>query len=151
MDITLTNNVNEIYIEYTQAPRYLSIHYKGSFQGEILGDIGNCWVSKNKIIIEFIENPEEILIKYKGAFRILKSFAYDNEKNKHIVKIKTITDEIQRITSKWDTSTQKYEDYNKSNKYSKSYKTLMYYNKAGMRHVTNNKKRFRIINANNNR
>ena len=151
MDITLTNNVDEIYIEYNQVPRYLAIHYTGMFVGELFGDVRNCWVEKHRVVIEFKTNPEEVLMKYMGNLTIKQAFAYDKNKNRYKVKTKTIKDEVHLIQSKWDTSTQKYEDYNRSNKYNTVGKTWLTFTRNGEKLEMNNKSKYRIINGNNNR
>ena len=149
MNITLTYYKNEIYIESTQSPKYLSIHYKGDFQGELFGDVKYCWVDKNKIIVEFTGKPEELLMKYRGNLTIVASYAYDDDKNRSNVIVKKVSDEINRILSKWSTSTQKYEEYNSSNKYSRALKTSLKFTRNGIKYIANNKLKYRVLNDNN--
>ena len=103
MSVTLTQRV--------------TIRYSGSFSGEILGNTISS-ITRTEINIEFLDDVPEVLMVYAGNFRILRMTAKNNDFE--IIKgssFKLINDEVQRIKAQWDESTQKWEDYNQSNKY----------------------------------
>ena len=117
MSVTLTQRANEINIEYTEQPKFLTIRYGGSFVGQILGNTKSS-ISRTKIDIEFLDDIPQVLMSYNGNVEILRILA----KNSELEPIRgnsfiLVNDEIQRIKAQWDESTQKWEDYNQSNKY----------------------------------
>ena len=70
MSVTLTQRVNELNLEYTDQPKFLTIRYSGSFSGEILGNTISS-ITRTEINIEFLDDVREVLMVYAGNFRIL--------------------------------------------------------------------------------
>tara|TARA_A100001201_G_scaffold23322_2_gene26576 strand:- start:4815 stop:5297 length:483 start_codon:yes stop_codon:yes gene_type:complete len=122
--ITITQKTDSISIENYQNLSALEISYRGFIVGEVLGNT-ITGMNNKKIIIGFLSDPQEILIKYYGDFAIKSIKAYS--KNNKLIKVKRIveSDEIGHILSKWDESTNTYDSYNKSNKYSEKSKSLL--------------------------
>ena len=56
-------------------------------------------------------------MRYSGNFKIIDVFGVYDDDSVQSVYFKLINDEVQKIKAQWDSSTQKWEDYNKSNKY----------------------------------
>lgn len=127
MSVTLTQRTNEINIEYTESPKFLTIRYNGSFVGQILGNTKSS-ISRTKIDIEFLDDVPQVLISYSGNIEILRILA----KNGDLEPIRGNSfvldnDEVQRIKAQWDESTQKWEDYNQSNKYHRPIMSMIEY------------------------
>jgi len=127
MSVTLTLRVNELNLEYTEQPKFLTIKYNGSFVGKILGNtISN--ITRTEINIEFLDDVPEVLMIYSGNIEILgistMDINFERIKGSYAV---LINDEIQRINAKWDESTMKWEDYNQSNKYHRPVMSMIEY------------------------
>jgi len=128
MGVTLTQRVNELNIEYNEKPVFLTIRYGGSFVGQILGNTKSR-LTRSEINIEFKEDIQETIMIYEGELIIYGIFAKNS--NLEPIKgnrIKLVNDEIQRSKTKWDESTQKWGDYDKSlNKYYKPVMSIIEY------------------------
>ena len=116
MQAKLIHRINEINLEDGGNLKSLDIRYNGTFVGKILGDT-SVSLSRSKINITFLSEPESILMRYSGNFKIIDVFGVYDDDSVQSVYFKLINDEVQKIKAQWDSSTQKWEDYNKSNKY----------------------------------
>ena len=115
MQAKLIHRINEINLEDGGNLKSLDIRYNGTFVGKILGDT-SVSLSRSKINITFLSEPESILMRYSGNFKIIDVFGVYDDDSVQSVYFKLINDEVQKIKAQWDSSTQKWEDYNKSNK-----------------------------------
>lgn len=129
MSISLTQHINTIEINNAHSLKALEIQYSGTIIAEIGGNVVSG-MNKNKIIIVFLEDPQELLMTYYGNFNINQVKAY-NSKELVDIDLNTITDDYSKINSKWEESTTKYEDYNRTNKYISKIKSLLSFKSNG--------------------
>ena len=133
MSITLTQHINTIEITNAHTLKALEIQYSGTLVADITGNVVSG-LNKDKIIILFLDEPQEHLISYYGNFNISQIKAYGIEQKQVYtipIDINTITDDYIKINSKWEESTTKYEDYNRSNKYIPNQKSLLSFKTNG--------------------
>jgi hypothetical protein len=116
MSIKLIHRINELNLEYSDKPKFLKIRYKGSFVGQILGNTKSIF-TRDEITIEFLDNVPETIMIYAGNIKILKVLGIDNNSESIKGSFVIINDEIQRIKTKLSESTQKFEDYNQTNRH----------------------------------
>lgn len=127
MSATLIQRVNELNIEYTDKPISISIRYGGSFIGQVLGNTRSR-ITRTKIDIHFLDDVPETIMRYEGNLIIYGiTVISKNLESAKGGKLKLINDEVQRIQAQWDVSTQKWEDYDKSNSYYKPVMSLIEY------------------------
>ena len=125
MNMSFYQDFNSVYVENYEPTVLIVIHFNGSFDGDMVSR-GLSYVRRNKIYLVLLkEHPDNILFNYSGDFRISKVFAYTSDKRQHWIFTKKASDEVQRITAEWNTSTSKYTDYNRSNKKKTYRKTIL--------------------------
>ena len=139
MSITITNTTKELHMEYSTKPVVLDISYSGNIVGELHGDNNVVGINKNRMIIAFTGDIKNHFMSMTGDFKIKKIKAYDGQKQKIPVTIKRVNDEVQKIQSEWDSSTNKYEEYNKSSKYLNVEESKMTFSINGEKRTINNK------------
>ena len=122
--ITLTQTVDSLTIDKTEDLSAIEISYKGSLVGEILGNTISG-MNRKKIIICFLSKPEEVIMTYYGRFNITKITAYNKQSQPIRVTRNFRHDNVNSISSTWDTSTTTYENYNSTNKYVGNLKTIL--------------------------
>ena len=116
MGFHITQRIDELNIETEGIIKSITIRFEGSFVGKILGNTRSK-VFRNKINIKYLEDIPEVIMIYKGNMKIF-DVSGTNELNKPIpCSFSLINDEVQRIKAQLDESTQKWEDYNKTNVY----------------------------------
>lgn len=123
--MNLLQNFDSVYIENYEPIVVLIIEYTGSFDGDMVA-WGFPIIKRNHIYLFGIDlDSTNILFNYNGNFRIKKAYAYTSDKKKHWIVAKTTSDEVGRITARWDTSDSKYTDYSRSNKFKSYKKTIL--------------------------
>ena len=134
----ITQTENTINLEYSGSIVALDIRYRGDFVGEIQGNTVSG-AKGGRMIIAFLEPPQDTLMTYEGNFNIISYLAYNDEGLIKGRSIKKISDELNKINSKWSISDTKYEDFNKSNRYKKVKKTELTYTRMGKKVKLNHK------------
>tara|TARA_Y100001938_G_scaffold71341_1_gene99000 strand:- start:4301 stop:4774 length:474 start_codon:yes stop_codon:yes gene_type:complete len=128
----LTQYYDEVTLSDIQSAHRIEIKFKGTFMLDFADGIRGL-IDKNILSISIRgQLTNELLFKYKGNIRILSAVAYDIDDNKKKIVRKTVSDEIQKIASKWDSSTMKYEEYNKNLNARGKVKSLMSYKVNGV-------------------
>ena len=114
-NMKIIQDFDKVIIENFEPFQYMIIHYTGSFQGNMVAN-GNVLIHKNRLFLYAI-SPDitNILFTYTGNFNIKKTFAYIDNKSNYIVTIKEL-DNVNTIKSKWNDSTSRYTDLNRTNK-----------------------------------
>ena len=138
----LLQTKNEINVDNLGKIKILIIKYSGSFTAEIIPD---AFVSINKKKLTIVFNStgnNDTLMYYYGNLNIREVKAI--LKTGGIVKVRKVTksDIVNKITSKWSTSTMEYTDYNQSLGYSGSQETLISYTYKGDRVYKNYKNEY---------
>tara|TARA_R110002020_G_scaffold223840_11_gene433083 strand:- start:402 stop:908 length:507 start_codon:yes stop_codon:yes gene_type:complete len=131
LNAKLIKSPYEVSIENMYNLSMLEIGYNGTLVADFKEEVVVI-LRKNKIRIYFKEIPQsDVLMQYYGNFKIVSVFARDRNNIKIKITRKNISDEVQHITSKWNESTTKYNEYNKSNRYIGSIPSLISYTYKG--------------------
>ena len=104
------------------------------FRGSLIADFKGRFVSfkRNSIKVFFAnETQGDLLMQYRGNFVLESVTGRDINKKKITLKIKNINDEIQHISEDWNNIKNKYEDFNKSNRYMGSHASTISYTRNG--------------------
>ena len=132
MSIKISQYPDKIYLDNCSGQRLIHIEYSGTFVADVLPNEVTIMMDKNKIFIMDIGDgfDNQVFMNYYGNFYIKSIFYYEDGYRIPGV-ITRYSDEVDKINSRFDESTSKYEDFNKTNKYIKNIKSLLSYKKGG--------------------
>jgi len=144
-NITITQTPNELFMEFDGPVYALDIKFDGQIIGEVIGNNNIVGVRNNRMIIVFVGEQKEHILNYEGNLILKKAIAYTSNNKSLKAKIKIKNDEVQNIKSFWNTSN-KYTDFNKTNRYNRIKKTKMTYTLQGKKiHIDHKNKRIKGI------
>ena len=141
MIVKISQYADKIYLDNCSGKKLIEINYSGSFVGDVIPEGVTIMMNKNKICIMDIGKgfDKKVFMNYYGNLVIKNAFYYEDGV-KVPISISRYSDEVNKIYSKWDVSTTKYEKYDKTNKYVKNMKTLLSYKNGGrVVHITDKK------------
>tara|TARA_R110002074_G_scaffold8763_3_gene35584 strand:+ start:2072 stop:2572 length:501 start_codon:yes stop_codon:yes gene_type:complete len=142
MSVKISQYTDKIYLENCSGYKLIEIKYSGTFIADVVPEDVTIIMNKNTICIMDIGNgfDNQVFMNYYGNLNIDSIFYYEDG-YKIPGGIIKYSDEVNKIKSKFDESTSKYEDFNKTNKYIKNVNSILSYKKAGRTiHLTHNKK-----------
>jgi hypothetical protein len=142
MSVEISQYTDRIYLDNCSGHRLIEIKYYGTFIADVVPEDVTIIMNKNTICIMDIGNgfDNQVFMNYYGNLSINGVFYYENN-YKIPGGVTRYSDEVNRIKSKFDESTSKYEDFNKTNKYIKNVNSLLSYKKFGRTiYLKNNKK-----------
>ena len=123
MNIIIKQYVDGLYVENYQDMAYLDIKYSGSFNAQMVSDCDVYINDKNIIIYNIDLHESGLLMNYDGNFIITRVLAYTQDKARHYVPTRRITDEWGKVDGVWDNSTTTWESHDKSNRKKKRVQT----------------------------
>ena len=124
-NMKLYQEFDSVYVKNYEPFKLMVIHFKGSFSGQMVSS-GISVVKRNSIYILGVDlDPSKILFNYDGNFDIRRVFAYLPDGKRHYIKTNKRSDYVDKILSKWDDSTSKYEDFRRSNRGKPFRKTIL--------------------------
>ena len=139
MSITITNTTKELHMDYSTKPVVLDISYSGDIVGELHGNNNVVGMNKNRMIIAFTGETKNHFMSMTGGFKINNATAYGADKQLINVILKNSNDELQKIQSEWDSSTNKYEEYDRSSRLTRVKGSEITFNINGKKRTINNK------------
>ena len=135
----LIQTPNQVSLEDIHLFVGIDIKFSGSFILDLNRGI-KAIIDKNVLRISFRQQPpNDMVFRYQGNLNIISTKGMDKNDEEINIAKKTISDEIDKITSKWDSSTKKYEGYNQSLKAAGNIQTLISYEVSGKKIYRNAK------------
>ena len=107
--------------------------------GELHGNNNVVGINKNRMIIAFTGETKNHFMSMTGDFKINNATEYGADKQLINVILKNSNDELQKIQSEWDSSTNKYEEYDRSSRLTRVKGSEITFNINGKKRTINNK------------